>query len=134
MSQENVEIIRQAFEAFNEGNYSGFLNLYDADIVCVVPQGGDIEVGTFHGADEVERYYRRWFSAFGETSRIEIEELIEAGDSVIAIYREKARGRLSGAEVERFGCAVYTLRRGKIIRMDHAATREAALEALGLSE
>jgi ketosteroid isomerase-like protein len=134
MSQENVEIIRQAFEAFNEGNYSVFLNLYDPDIVCVVPQGGDMEAGAFHGAEEVERYYRRWFTAFGETSRFEIAELIEAGDSVIAIYREKARGRLSGAEVERFGCAVYALRRGKIIRMDHAATREAALEAVGLSE
>jgi ketosteroid isomerase-like protein len=58
MSQENVESIRHAFEAFNKGDYSVFLALYDPDIVCVVPQG-EIESGVFHGAEEVERYYRR---------------------------------------------------------------------------
>jgi ketosteroid isomerase-like protein len=133
MSQENVETVRHAFEAFNEGDYSVFLKLYDRDIVLCVPPGV-IESGVFHGAKEVERYYRRWFGPFGESARVEIEELIEAGDSVIAIHRERARGRLSGAEVDRLSYSIHTLRGGKIIRIDHPATREAALEAVGLSK
>jgi ketosteroid isomerase-like protein len=133
MSQGNVEVIRRAFEAFNAGDYSVFLKLYDRDIVLCVPPGV-IESGVFHGAKEVERYYRRWFGPFGGTTRLEIEELIEAGDSVIAIHRETARGRLSGAEVDRLSISIHTMRGGKIIRIDHPASREAALETVGLSE
>jgi ketosteroid isomerase-like protein len=134
MSEENVEIIRHAFDAFNEGDYSAFLNLYDADIVLHVSEPS-IEAGSHYGAEAVEHYYRRFFAPFGETYHVEIEDLIEAGDSVLAFYRARARGRLSGAEVESGNfSSIFTMRGSKIIRIDHPADRKDALEAIGLSE
>src|SRR5262245_52408601 len=134
MSQENVETIRHAFEAYNRGDPSVFLDLYDPDIVLRVSSSW-IESGTYHGAEAVEHWYRRFFGTFGESYRITLTELIDAGESVIAIHDASGRGRLSGAEVERSSIPVIlTMRGGKIIRIDHPIDFDEALEAVGLSE
>src|SRR6266516_4200813 len=99
MSQENVETIRHAFEAYNSGDPSVFLDLYDSDIVLRV-SSAFIESGTYHGAEAVEHWYRRYFASFGESYRFTLRELIDASDSVVAIYDDRARGVRSGAEVE----------------------------------
>jgi ketosteroid isomerase-like protein len=134
MSQENVEIIRRAFEAFNGGNRAAFLSFYDDDIVLHIAPPS-IDAGSYYGAEEVERQYTRMFAPFGETYRVEIEDLIDAGDSVVVCSRPKGRGRRSGAAVEGPpGWGVFTMRAGRIIRIDHPADRAEALEAVGLSE
>src|SRR5690348_16932468 len=134
MSQENVEAIRQAFEAYNSGDPSVFLDLYDPDIVLRVSTAY-IESGTYHGAAEVEHWYRRWFASFGESYRMTLGELIDAGDSVVVTYDASARGRSSGAEVAwRSISLIFTMRGGKIIRIDHPIDLDEALEAVGLSE
>ncbi len=46
----------------------------------------------------------------------------------------RGRGRGSGVEVDARFYDVYTLRNGKIVRVDEFAEREDALEAAGLSE
>jgi ketosteroid isomerase-like protein len=134
MSQENVETIRHAFDAYNSGDPSVFLGLYDPDIVLRV-SSAYIECGTYHGAEDVEHWYRRWFASFGESYRMTLRELIDAGDSVVAIYDASARGRQSGAEVAwRSIPLIFTMRGGKIIRIDHPSELDEALEAVGLSE
>jgi ketosteroid isomerase-like protein len=134
MSRENLEIIRHAFEAFNEGDFSAFLDLYDEDIVLRIAPPS-IESGSFYGAKAVEDQYRRFFAPFGESYRVEIEELIEAGDSVLVLHRARARGRRSGAEVESVNqWGIFTMRGGRIIRIDQAADRKKAFEAVGLQE
>jgi len=134
MSQENVETIRHAFEAYNRGDPSVFLDLYDPDIVLRVSMVATVESGTYHGAEAVEHFYRRFFATFGKSYRVTLIELIDAGDSVVAIHDARARGRQSGAEVERRSIAVIiTMRGGKIIRIDHPSDVDEALEAVGLS-
>ena len=133
MSQENVDTVRRGFEAFNEGNPRVFLDLYDADIVLRVAPDVAAEPGTLLGAARVERWFQEFFATFGRSARIDVFELIEAGDSVISVHTGTARGRLSGARVEGLHHAViFTFRGGKIIRIDVGASRDEALEALGL--
>jgi ketosteroid isomerase-like protein len=133
MSQGNVEVIRRAFDAFNGGDRLAFLQLYDDDIVLRI---GDftIESGSYYGATEVEHQYARLFAPFGESYRVEISELIAVGDSVVVVHCARARGQRSGAEVGAPGAAIFTLRGGKIIRIDQLADRSEALAALGVSE
>lgn len=57
MSQGNVEIIRHAFEAFNDGDFSVFLNLYDEDIVLRISPPS-IESGSYYGAVAVQHQYQ----------------------------------------------------------------------------
>src|SRR5262245_33946777 len=133
MSQENVETVRHAFEAFNRGDRSVFLDLYDQDIVLHIAPPS-IDAGSYFGAEEVERPYTGMFAPFGETYRIEVEELIVAGDSVVVFHRARGRGRASGVEVEGLPTwGIYTMRGGKVIRIDHPANRAEAFAAVGLS-
>jgi ketosteroid isomerase-like protein len=129
----NAELVRNAFEAFNNGDPSIFLDLYDPEIVLRV-SGPAIDGGTYYGAQAVERYYTDFFATFGGTYRMEIEKLIEVGDSVLTIQNAKARGRRSGATVERASFPwITTMRGGRIIRIDHPASVEEAFEIVGLS-
>lgn len=40
MSQENVEIVRRAFEAWNAWDMGAFRELYDAEVILRTPKGG----------------------------------------------------------------------------------------------
>jgi hypothetical protein len=46
----------------------------------------------------------------------------------------KAEGRGSGVKLDRQDAAVYTLREGKIARLDYYNNRDEALQAVGLRE
>jgi hypothetical protein len=60
--------------------------------------------------------------------------LIDAGDRVLAVIREREIGHTSRAPVETTHLAVFTLSGGKIIQMQVFDDREQALEAAGLAE
>ena len=72
-------------------------------------------------------------SAFGEID-FEVEKLIDAGDQVLAVIREREIGRASGVPVESTHLAVWRLADGKVARMQIFDDRQQALEAVGLSE
>jgi len=85
----------------------------------------------YRGHDGVRQYWRENISVFGEVD-FEIEELIDAGDQVLAVIREREVGRASGVPVEATHLAVYTLSGGKVIQMQVFDDRQQALEAAGL--
>ena len=64
----------------------------------------------------------------------EVEELIDAGDEVVAVIREREVGRASGVPVETTHLAVWTLADGKVVQMQMFDDRQQALEAAGLRE
>jgi uncharacterized protein len=131
MSQENVEVVRRGYEAYERGDMeSAFADLdpeievYDHDI----PDSGE-----YRGLDGVLRWQADWETSW-ESWRWEAEDFIDAGDRVVAILRVHAKGRGSGADVERLDGAVWTLRGGKGVRLDYYGSKAEALEAVGLRE
>ena len=65
---------------------------------------------------------------------IEVLELIDAGDGVIASTVMHGRGRASGADVNDAYVFVYKLRDGLIVEGWEYRTRQEALEAVALAE
>ena len=63
-----------------------------------------------------------------------VEETIDARDRVLLSAHHRGRGRGSGLEVDARYYEVYTLSRGKIIRVDEYTDRAEAREAAGLRE
>jgi ketosteroid isomerase-like protein len=84
----------------------------------------------------VEGLRDAWLDWVGpwESYYTEIEELIDAGDAVVALVRDRARRKGVGADVELVGSNVSVFRDGKILRIGFYARRADALEAAGLSE
>jgi ketosteroid isomerase-like protein len=74
-----------------------------------------------------------WTGLFGRID-LEVGELIDAGDQIVAVIREREIGRSSGAPVETTQVALWTLADRKATRMRMFDDRQQALEAAGLRD
>jgi ketosteroid isomerase-like protein len=125
MSQANVEIVRR------------FLSVADADEALTYADPGivwnPIEELPSQGHDAVRTSVAYWRAEWDDYEVI--PEGFEAiADSVVATVRLRGRGRGSGLEIDARFYDVYTLRDGKIVRMDQFTERSEALAAVGLAE
>jgi len=136
MSQENVELVRKAFDAAARRD-PAVMALYDREVEMDFsnsPFADFMTAGQCHGAGEVQSAFRDWYEAF-ENVETDVDELIDAGERVISVFTYRGRGRASGVEVEwKHMAGVWTLRDGKVLRVAWLQTREQALEAAGLRE
>jgi ketosteroid isomerase-like protein len=133
MSQENVELVRQGFAAYDRDGLDGLAEFWHPDINWRAAEGALDDVGLMEGPDAIRDYYRQWEETF-EAVRMETEELIDAGDQVVAVVRGIGRMKDSDAEIDMRYAIVFTIRDGKIAAGAEYFTREQALEAVGLSE
>jgi ketosteroid isomerase-like protein len=131
MSQENVEIVRRGYEHYNrtgEPDYS----VLDPDIVYDVSRR-TFDPTVYHGLDGVREFValirEQWV-----TMRLEPQDCVDAGDSVVVSVRLVGVGKESGAETTANAAHVWTFRDGKVVRQTTFQAMDEALEAAGLSE
>ena len=79
----------------------------------------------------VKQAGRRWLGAWAEYT-MEVDEYVEAGDSVVIFFRESGRGKGSGVRIEQSVAGVWTLRDGQVVRVTPYRDRSEALRAVGL--
>jgi ketosteroid isomerase-like protein len=116
MSQENVEIVKRALEAFSSGDAGGFASLTTSDVEWKTGLGA-IEGGEiFHGHEGVERYFARLSGAW-EEFRFVAHEFHDHDDVVLVLGQLVGRGRTGGVPVDSPVGAVWDLREGKIWRL-----------------
>jgi ketosteroid isomerase-like protein len=133
MSQENVEIVRQYFPAYDRSGLDGLAEFWHPEINWRAAEGALDDVGLMEDPDAIRDYLRQWEETF-EGGRMEAEELIDAGDQVVAVVRGIGRMKDSDAEIDMSYAILFTIRDGKIAMGREYFTREKALEAAGLSE
>jgi ketosteroid isomerase-like protein len=136
MSRENVEIVRRIYEAVARRDDVTPFDVYAEDIVWDLSNASRAALNpkpVYHGHEGVRQAWRSALSAFGEVD-FEVEELIDAGDQVLAVIREREVGRASGVPVETSHLAVWTLAGRKVTRMQVFDDRQQALTAAGLRE
>jgi len=132
MSTESVELIRRGYEAFNRGDLDAAVATFDPEIEWVGPQILPDAPSAYRGHDGVRTFWAAWAEVF-EQFWVEIEEMIDAGDQIVAIVRVHGRGRDSGVDVETPSFPhVWTVRDGRPVRMEMMQSRREALEAVGL--
>jgi uncharacterized protein len=134
MSEENVEIVRNAFAAFERGDIDGVLRLCDEDIVITQPPD-------LLGVPPEQRGHRGVLEALAiwpaqwDEYRIELLRVDAApGGKVFVAQRSSGRGKQSGVEVDMDFSFVFTIREGKISEWRLFIQEEQALEAAGLGE
>jgi len=64
MSQENVDIVRQAWEAYRRRDNEAALALYDPEIEFELRSEGRIDAGDYHGLEGVQEFFRNWDERF----------------------------------------------------------------------
>src|SRR5512132_2413955 len=132
MSEENVEIVRQMYDAYYSGDAEVALDYFDPDVVVDASKGRP-DLGIGHGREQVRRVVTSWVGTWDEFHE-EIEEMRDLGSRVLVLTVQHGRGRGSGVEVEARYTFLYDVHGGKITRMALYGELGEALEAAGLSE
>ena len=131
-SVENVEIVRETFDAIARRDLDKLLGLAD-------PQ---IEWKSFFGLGRGSEYQghegvRQYLSDLGEaweTLRPVIDNVLVVGGLVIGVGSIHYRGKGSGVDARAAAGWVFKLRDGKVILFRAFKDPEQALEAVGLAE
>jgi ketosteroid isomerase-like protein len=135
VSQENAEIVRSIYEAVTRRDSATPFEVYAEDIVWDVSNSGRATLmkSVYRGHEGVRQMWRDAVEVFGEVD-LDVEELIDAGEQVVAVICERVIGRTSGAPGKASHVAVWTLADGKVVRMQIFDNRDQALKAVGLEE
>jgi ketosteroid isomerase-like protein len=131
MSQENVEIVRSAFEAWNAGDMDTVLELTAPDVVIRPPEGWP-EPGPVVGREAVRRQWEQMRDTFDADVLQPVSDFLAVADHVLVRFIWRGAGRGPQADLEM--TAVYTVRKGRVLGQDFFWDHAEALEAVGLSE
>ncbi len=126
MSQENVELVRRIYDAWDrEESARDFI----AEDMEYVNPSYAVEPGTRHG--------RKALALVRDTCEdfeIKIERIIDAGDKTVVLAHYTASGSVSGVPVAGEHGYVWTVRDGLAVRFQWFQSHREALEAAGLRE
>jgi ketosteroid isomerase-like protein len=146
MSRENIEVVRDFYASLDTWLASlssgpavpleqspGVDDLFD-HLESEAEWDWLFSPETFRGREQLLEAVADYLETVGEW-RVDVEELIDGtGDRVLAMSRVVARGKGSGAPVLQPIFTVFTVRNGKVARIEDHTERSNALEAAGLSE
>jgi len=144
MSEENVEIIRTLIPPEetdvaalfrDDGTFEQMRTALDP---FIDPEGEAVglwepgEIRTYVGPEGLRRLWLDWLEPWA-SYYVRVEKLVDRGDRVVALIRDVGRRHDTDATVEIKAGSIWTLREGKVVRVEFCS-REEALEAAGLSE
>jgi len=132
MSAENVDIIRRGYEEFIATG-EPTEDIMAPEFVWDMSTFRDWpERKTYEGVEGMREFVGDWTAAW-EDWRLEVEDLVDAGDEVVAIVRQSGRSKTTGLPVDMRFAQLWTLSDGRQTRMRMYADPEEALRAAGLS-
>jgi ketosteroid isomerase-like protein len=114
MSSENVDVVKQGFEAFGRGDLDAVAETFDEQVEWwtseEIPNGGTIK-----GRDAVIQS----FAAIGDDwdeFTLEPEQFLDAGDWVVVRGKARLKAKASGQTIEERFAHVVEIRDGKTVR------------------
>ena len=134
MSQENVQIVKVAYDTFASRGLEPFMERFTADVEYRAVVGAPDDRGPIHGKEAVQAWLQDWIDMF-DGFRMELVELVDAGEEMlVGAERYGGRAKLSGVDIDSTIWTVFTISDGKIGSGHEYSSREQALEAAGLRE
>ena len=133
MSQENVELVIAAGDAYNAGDMDATMSCYAPDVE-VYPDVGFPEARPLVGREE----FMSWLEA-ADTAWVDpkwvASEVIAVDDGRV-VYRGAwgGEGHASGVETASSLTGIFTIRDGQISRVEFHFDHDEALKAVGLTE
>ena len=124
----NIEVIQELTRLWNAGDMDGMLELYAEDAVTVTGPHWP-EQATSRGRDEIRAGMEEW-QAMWETTRVVVDSLEEEGhNKVVATGAWHIRGRASGIEGAMPLFILFTIRDGRVARLEWFEDRDTAVAA-----
>jgi ketosteroid isomerase-like protein len=128
MSEQNVELVRGAYDSFAQGDVPAVLESFDPEIEWNEPGPGNAPSGTFNGPEAIASGVFARIPQQFEEYNVTPSELSDQGDSVIARGRFTGRNR-SGDELDVGFEHSFEIRDGKIARFQGRVDDPGAYDA-----
>jgi len=142
MSRENVELVRRLQpgpevdlaqvlrdDALAEALLGAMAPFMHLDFEAVARTSLERPSGA--GLQGLREIWLEWLAPW-ESYRVEVEDVIDAGDQALVLIRDFGRQEGSHAEVSITAGAVWTVRGGRIARVEFYSDRAEAFKAAGL--
>ena len=131
MSSENVEIVRRAYEAFNSNDPDAAIALLDPHVEWTLPAHFP-DAETWTGRERVVEGLRTMSDSW-ESLHLEVLELIDAGDRVVALVHIHGRSAATGLDLAGMGVDghLWTLRDGRVMAVRMYGGTADALKEIG---
>jgi ketosteroid isomerase-like protein len=90
---------------------------------------------TWRSKGEVQEGLQGFMESWSDL-QADVQDLIDAGDRVVALVRFRGRSSVTGLALQGMAvdAAVWTVRRGKLVKVEMYGGVDEALEAVGLRE
>lgn len=111
----NIKVVQELYRAFREQDYDTFLRISTEDIEWIQNEGfpgGATYKGASAVIEGVFKANNNQWSGFA----YQIEEILDAGKSVIVVGKYSGRDRVSGKSMSAAAAHIYDLHDGKIAR------------------
>ena len=134
MSQENVEIVRRAWEAWIRGDLDALFETFDPAVEWdTTTFEGWPESRAYHRHEGVRRFFEEWLATW-ERYEAGVDEYLDVDDRVLVLCWQRGSVRGSSVPVQMDYAQLCTLKRGLVCRMAVYSDRGEALKAVGLRE
>jgi ketosteroid isomerase-like protein len=127
MSQENVELARNAVAAFNRRDVPALVGMVTDDLQWVT-WTGTVEPTVYRGGSGLASYFRD--ADVWEILNLEIQEFRDLGDEVLVVGMFHAQGGGSGVEIHAPYYSAFFMTGGKLARVLSFRTEAEALQAV----
>jgi ketosteroid isomerase-like protein len=131
MSEENVEVVRAFFEAWNARDSDAVRETLDPDVI-VQTVGDWPEPGPYVGREAVMRFYEQLREPWDVDTLEATGDFLHAADRVVVRYVWRGVGHGPSSNME--ATVVYSVRKGKVRGAEFFWDHADALEAAGLRE
>jgi ketosteroid isomerase-like protein len=131
MAEENLALMRRAFEAFGAQDVEGFVGCMHPEVVFE-PHLALVE-GKYRGHDGIRQFMADGSDVM-ELRQTDVDEVRDLGDRVLALGTFHIRGRGSGAEDATPFALLGKIRDGRFVHLKDYGDHALGLEAAGLAQ
>ncbi len=131
MSDQNVVLIRRAYDAYARGDLATMLEVVDPDLewTYLDPSLEDPQPQVCHGRHELESALNR---QAGRGLRAQLEEVVGHGDRVMVVVRTPGVDAYRVRQADDRNYDVFTVRAGRIVALRACRDRQEALRLTGI--
>jgi ketosteroid isomerase-like protein len=133
MSRENVEVVRQLVEAFNQRDLAAMTRWFAPEVEWEPGGPAAVEHALYRGRDEVSSGFAATWETW-EVFRVKESAVRDLGDSVMWLGEAQMRGGTSHVEFDQPFAIHFLVEGGKVVRFRGFSGWQEALEAAGLRE
>jgi ketosteroid isomerase-like protein len=129
IENEDVKVLRAAYEALNHGEIETALAVLDDDAEWC--EHSDLpEAGLYRGRNAIRTFLESFLESWDDFTQ-ETEDVLAGDRCVLILLRSHSRGKGSGINVEARYAHLWTMENGRGVRVDAYFSRDEALRALG---